>query len=178
MSGNKPKAEQAQWAVQLLTPDYVVDGTFDPNNLDSPAKYFLLGNNDSWGHLSLNVTHLQPISSQAAPLRPSSRWIFDRHSLLIATIPRDEQSTVFMLQNNQSKQTYLADVYVGSFIVHGRMVVPKSQPGEIEYFTLYRSFAVLDAEIKHLYPALQPGVIKAPCVLVCTHFLQGIVPLA
>lgn len=180
MFGNKSVSQKSSWAVQVLTPDYLVDGYFDSEEDKMETAILFKADKDpniydtgNVHFLTLTSARLQPISPVNNPINSVvlPKWNMSAMSVFVAIIPRDEASTAYFMKMNPAKHAIAADVYVGPYIIHGTIVSPESDLMEL---TAYHTFAVRDAEIEHLYSGTPLTGLKMPCLLVNTHLLQGI----
>jgi hypothetical protein len=164
------------WAIQVLTPDYLVDGLFDESLNTSTAMYYFKEWYDADGILAISASlHLtavqfQPTRLMAGPSSPATDWWGFSYSL-VALIPRDESSLAHVTKNFNPKVVIPADIYVGPYRIHGTILSPDRQLGALRY---YFNFAVRDAEIECLETGAKFQGLKAPYAIVRTHLLQGI----
>ncbi len=165
------------WAVQVLTPDYLVEGLFDDSYDNNLAIYFFQGKYDSDGQLArtasihLTSVQFQPTRHMTIPVSSATDWCTFAYSL-VALIPHDENSLAFVTKNNNPKFIIPADIYVGPYHIHGMVQSPDKQLNALRY---YFTFTVRDAEIECLEAGAKLPNMKAPYAVIRSHLMQGIV---
>lgn len=162
------------WAIQVLTPDYLVDGLYDEKQDNSTAEFFFKSDaGDSLGReasMHLTAVRFQPTRHMTIPASSATDWFVYSYSF-VAIIPRDENSTIYVAKNNNFKNLIPADIYVGPYLIHGTIL---SRDKKLSIFRYWFSIAVRDAEIECQLPGAKLQDLKAPFALVRTHLLQGI----
>jgi hypothetical protein len=175
MLGNKPGSKQP-WSIQVLTPDYLIDGGFDDSKDNGSAMYLFKAWPDMDSKLDASISmHLtsvrfQPVGSLTAPSGSVPDW-FVFSNAFVALIPRDEVSTAYVAANNASMYLIPADIFVGSYIIRGTILCPDKNLSRLKY---YFNFAVQNAQIESVTPGAKLQAFTAPFAIVRTHLIQGI----
>ena len=167
-------AEQSLWSVQVLTPDYLIDGNFDSKDVGGLSFFSMqTGSNVPVASLQLSSALLQPTGNLAMPITPVAKWITSFNDAFVGVIPLDEPSTAHALKNNKAPHPVPADVYVGPYLIRGIVMSPDKN---LEILGDVLSFLVQNARITCLTSGAQMTEIRAPNMLVRTLLLQGIAP--
>jgi hypothetical protein len=163
----------ALWALQLLTPDYLIDGFCDTDRYPiftfSSTNYQNCLPTDA---LQLSSTTIRPTGSLTVPVDSAPNWNVTFYNGFIAVIPKDEASTHFFRSNLSQYPTVPVDVYVGPYIICGALPIEKREFKKLEFLF---SFVVRDAEIDCLWPNSFLHNYKVPYAMVRTLQVQGIV---
>ena len=162
---------RSQWAVQVLTRDYLIEGNLDGER----DKYsFRLVGHDV-GTVILTSARFQPATTLAVPARPPVPQVLIHGDELVALIPRDEAGTTEDMKNNAPfKYPVPAEVYVGPYVIRGQVL---SMDKNLRVFATYVGFVVQDAVVDCLLPGAQLTGLKAPYLLVMSRHKQLVVPL-
>jgi hypothetical protein len=180
MFGAKPAASKQPWLVQVLTPDYLVEGHFDEGDENYMGLYFFRAWPDLDGKLPVSACmHLtnarfQSMSNLTLPPSSATDW-FGFPNNMLALFPRDELSLAYMFKNNAPKNLIPAEIYVGPYLIKGTILCPEKS---LIALRIYFNFAVQDAVIECLTPGAKFQSHKEPFVMVRTHLVQGIIPQA
>ena len=170
-----PVSSNTQWAVQLLTYEYLIDGYVDEKQENSNFNLNLTARGS---HVNMHVTsaRIQPTGILALPGPAPVPWVLVESINLVAVIPRDEASTTFVLKNsaNYSKYSIPAELYVGSYLIRGKVLSPEKM---LMIFEIYSTFIVQDAEISCRLPGAQLPELTAPYVLVVASRGKLLTPL-
>jgi hypothetical protein len=165
------------WAIQVLTPDYLVEGLYDDSRDNNLATYFFQTRYDTDGQLArtasihLTSAQIQPTRHMTTPVSMINDWSTYAYSL-IALIPHDDNSMAHVSKNNNPKFIIPGDIYVGPYRVHGIVQSPEKQLNSLRY---YFTFVVRDAEIECLEAGAKLQSMKVPLVVIRSHLVQGIV---
>ena len=172
---NLPVSSNAQWAVQVLTYDYLIEG-----HVDEKQEHFNFNLIQARGgpvNMHLTSARFQPTGNLAPPEPASTPWALVYAESVVAVIPRDEASTAYVLKNNADffKYPVAAEVRVGAYLIQGKVLSPDKM---LNVFESYFRFAVQDAEISCRLPGAQLTGLKAPYVLVVGSHKQLLTPAA
>lgn len=160
-----------QWAVQVLTLDYLIDGSLDSER--DKTSFRLQGHDVS--PLPLTSARFRPTGVLSVSPPPAVPWVLIYGDQLVAIIPKDEAGLANARQLNAVfKVGVKAEVYAGPYVIRGEVLSPD---GSLRVFEGYTGFPVQDAEIKCLIPGAQLGLLKAPYVLVMSRHKQALVPI-
>ena len=160
-----------KWAVQVLTLDYLIDGSLDSER--DKTSFRLQGHDVS--PLPVTSARFRPTGALSVSPPPAVPWILIYGDQLVAIIPKDEAALANACQlNAMFKVQVRAEVYAGPYVIRGQVLSPD---GSLRVFEGYTGFPVEEAEIKCLIPGAQLGVLKAPYVLVMSRHKQALVPI-
>ena len=165
------ETQKSSWLVQVLTLDYLIDGYMDA---DRDKSIFRLVNKEVLD-LPLASVQFQPAGNLTAPMHPVVPWTLVYGEQMVAIIPRDPASTACAMQNNSFfNQSFQAEVYIGSFVLRGRVLCSDRS---VRVFPMYPAFPMQDVEITCLLPGSKLAV-KAPYLVVMGSHKQLVVPVA
>lgn len=170
-----PVSSKTQWAVQVLTYDYLIEG-----QVDEKQEHFNFNLIQArGGPVNMHVTsaRFQPTGHLTPPEPASAPWALVYAESLVAVIPRDEASTAYVLKNNADlfKYPIAAEVRAGAYVIRGNVLSPDKM---LNVFESYVRFAVQDAEISCRLSGAQLVGLKAPYVLVVGSHKQLLTPIA
>ena len=168
-----PHAPNALWALQLLTPDFLIDGICDTNRYPiftfSSTNYQNCLPTDA---LQLTATTIRSTGSLVVPADAPPNWNVTFYNGFIAVIPADEASTHYF-HSNLSRYPYVpVDVYAGPYVFHGTLPIEKKEFKQLEFLF---SFVLKDVEIDCLWPQSFLHNYKVPYAMLRTLLVQGIV---
>jgi hypothetical protein len=168
----------APWAIQVLTQDYLINGFYDESQDNSTAPFFFRAWADYDGKIAnsaaMHLTNIQfqPTRASAFPGGSAADWFMYSH-MVVAVMPHDEQSTLFVANNNnKNKYMIQADIFTGSYLIRGTVLCPDRK---INRYQAYFNLPVQNAEISCLLPDARLQGLKAPFAIVRTHLIQGII---
>ena len=145
--------------VQLLTSDYLIDGTIDGskgNCLD------LLGGH--YSDIRVSSARLQATGRLSRPAGAASASAVAHGESLVAVIPRDDANRSFAATHNAMwKHPLVATLYVGPVVIRGTMLSADPIPLIIQSL---QKFPVLDVEIDCLLPGSPLTGLKPPCAVI------------
>ena len=155
-------------AVQVLTPDYLIQGYLE----DLEAWPF--------SGLLLTGVRFEPVGALQPPVATAARWFLPEFSPVLVAIPGDPVSQARTQElAGDSDYALPAELYVGPYRIQG-MVLRADDETDAEALTdtLAEYALVQDASIDCLLPGTRLPRLHAPFVVVRTgHLLQGFVPL-
>jgi hypothetical protein len=161
----------AQWAIQVLTLDYLIDGSLDADR--DKNSFRLMGHDVS--PVPVTSARFRAAGAYSLPQLPATPWLLIYGDQLVALIPRDEAGLAAARMFNAAfKVAVPAEVYAGPYVIRGQVLSPD---GSLRVFEGYTGFPVQDAEIKSLIPGAQLGLLKAPYVLVMSRHKQALIPV-
>jgi hypothetical protein len=148
--------------VQVLTLDYLIDGTVELSGQNLIRIFTLTG-----------VT-MRAARGAAAPEPLGSTWaIGEEYGGLVAVAPTDEAGHEALAEYaDTGKHELRADVFTGSYRVRGTLLAPDDDPKVLG--NLGR-LMVREPEIECLAPGATLGTWRPPSALLFMSQLQGIV---
>ena len=173
MFAKKPSTPKPLWAVQLLTTEYLVDGSLDYD--DPTGSWFLQVQAGDLAMATLNLTQarFQPTGGLNVTMPTAAKWTLPSTGLFVACIPRDEASTAYALKHNSSSRNPIsAVVFVGPYAIRGTILSPDKN---LDILGGYQAFAMEQAVIDCLVPGSRLTGLAAPYLLVRSLLLHGIV---
>lgn len=173
MLEHKPTS-QPLWTLQVLTPDYQVDGFCDINCFTPytfcSANYQIALPTDA---LQLCQVHITPVSGLQTPHELDvPNWNITFYNGFIAVIPRDKPSLQYFHDNLSHYPLYPVDVYAGPYIFHGDLPIEKKEFKKLEF--LY-SYILKDVTIDCLAPQSPLKSYQVPFAMVRTLLVEGMV---
>jgi hypothetical protein len=174
MFAKKPSTPKPLWAVQLLTTEYLVDGSLDYD--DSSGSWWFL--EAQAGQLALETLNLkqasfQPTAGLNVSMPAAATWSTPSTAAYVACIPRDEASTAYALKQNSSWRNPIpAVVFVGPYSIRGNILSREQQLGSMQISGI---FPMQQAVIDCLAPGARLTGLAAPYLLVHSLLLHGIV---
>jgi len=173
MFGKKPAAAKPLWSVQLLTPDYLVDGRLDGDDPTGPWFLTVQPQDREVATLTLSQASVQPTGALTATLPAGGNWLLPSTGQFVAVIPRDEASTAYALKHKGSSQHPIpALVFVGPYAIRGTVLSPDKY---LEILSGYQTFLMQDATIDCLAPGSRLSSLSAPYAVVSAQLLHGLV---
>jgi hypothetical protein len=163
------------WTVQILTPDYLVEGIYnkDADPYNGIELFRAPGDGDAILN-RLSSARRQSTGLLAVPAGTCKDWFFCTQSEMLAVIPRDEASTAYAVKNSKFKSVLPADIYVGSYLMRGVILNPDSAEHGLDAVTDSANFAVQNARIECKLPGVRWPGLDVPFMLVRTSRVQGI----
>ena len=171
MIGTHP-SHNALWALQLLTPDYLVDGFCDTDRYPiftfSTTNYHTCIPTDA---LQLIQTTVRTTSGLVLPEGDIPNWNVTFYNGFIAVIPKDEASTHFFYSNLGHYPDVPVDVYAGPYVFHGTLPIEKEEFKKLEFLF---SIVLKDVEIDCLWPNSTLRNYRVTYAMLRTLHIQGI----
>ena len=164
---------KALWTLQVLTPDYMIDGLCDTDRY--PIYTFSSSNYHSCiptDALQLISTRIRSTTNLQLPAYAATNWNVTFYNGFIAVIPCDENSTQYYRPNLSQYPDVSVDVYAGPYLIGGILPIEKNEFKKLEFLF---SFIVKDAVIDCLYPDSFLHDYHVSYVMVRTLLVQGIV---
>jgi len=161
------------WALQMLTPDYLVDGFCDTDQY--PIFTFSTTNYQTClpiDALQLSSTTIRATTSLALPPGDVPNWNVTFYNGFIAVIPKDEASAHYFHSNLGHYPDVPVDVYAGPYVFHGTLPIEKEEFKKLEFLF---SIVLKDVEIDCLWPNSFLHAYKVPYAMLRTLHIQGIV---
>jgi hypothetical protein len=152
-----PPAPKTQWAVEVLTGDYLIAGAVDADR-NKLAVQVAGGVLDDFRIFS---ACWQPRGILAAPTDLAAPWALDYADSLVALIPRDQASLDYAQKANSSwRYAVPAEVYVGPYRFRGSVLSPDKP---LRVFAGYTTgFVAQQVQISSLLPSARLSGLKAP----------------
>jgi hypothetical protein len=162
------------WAIQLLTPDYLIYGFIDS---DASDRYYSLTAADTTSSPSSCVMHLTQAAFRPAtnlvPIDPSpTEWFSFGWNAFLVALPWDQSSVNYLVKENSYKFLVPADLYVGNYLIQGKVWSRDRSEKDLSHLGFAHRFIVQDVTIDCLLPGSQLHGFKAPFAVVRTHLLQ------
>jgi hypothetical protein len=168
MFKKKESAPKPPAAVQILTPDYLIEGY-----LDDLTNWPFEG-------VTLTSVRFEPTGVLTPPASTAANWCLPENSPVVAAIPRDEASLAYTKKiYRNDKYALPAEIYVGPYLIQG-MILRSDEDNDPGFLaaTLDEYMVVQDAVIDCLLPGARLKRLGAPLVVVRTdQLLQGFVVL-
>jgi hypothetical protein len=172
----KPSKPKMPWAVRVLTPDFLVDGSFNESDKTPWTSFFrAVSNTDTGPQEIMRLTSARMHSSSGrlpVPADVQPNWVVSQSGSIIAVIPHDETSIKYVAEANSRNTALPADLYVGPYLIRG-VLLNASQ--DIGYLDSCFSVVLKDAQIDCLLPGSSIKSLQAPYAIVRTLLMQGIV---
>ncbi len=167
-----PPTPKKNWAVDVLTTDYLISGYLDG---DRNALAFQLMGGD-FSSLILTNAKLTPTGADAAPDSLSAPWVVAYGDTLVAVIPRDPASLQYaMARNGDWKHPQPAEIHAGHYLVRGTILSPAN---DVRTFAAYTTgFIVQQAAITSLLPGARFAGLSAPYVMFVGRHKHFVRPL-
>ena len=173
MFGKKqPPTPKLPWDIQLLTPDYVVQGHMDGD--DPTGGWFLNVQPSDLAVATLKLTQasVQPTGALNVNLPTGGTWLLPSTAQFVAVIPRDEASTAYAIKNKgHSQHPIPVVVFVGPYAIRGTVLSPDTY---LDILSDYQTFAMQDVVIDCLTPGARLTGLTAPYIVVRSLLLHGI----
>ncbi len=169
MFRKKDSAAKPPAAVQILTPDYLVDGYIEENDGGWPLSGF-----------TLTSVRFEPTGPLNPPATTAANWCMLEKSPMVAAIPRDESILAYTKKLFRDwKYPLPAELYVGPYLIQGIVLcVIKDTDLTVLMSALDEEAVVQDVVIDCLLPGTRLKRLSAPLAVVHTgNLLQGLVAL-
>jgi hypothetical protein len=165
-------ASPVQWAVQVLTLDYLIDGCIDEQR---NRIAFHLVNGDARA-LRVMQARIAPTGALQAPVRSDVPYVLVYGSRLVALIPRDQASTDYALRQNASFRIPIpAEVYAGPYLLRGQVLSPDSK---LRVFSGYAAFPMQSVTVTCLAPGARMAPFGVPYLLLIGNHRQMVAAAA
>lgn len=179
-----PPPARKNWAVDVLTTDYLISGHLDGDR--NALAFQLLGGDFS--SLILTSARLTPTGAptgaptgtatggDAVPDSLSAPWVVAYGDTLVAVIPRDAGSLDFAKQRNSDwKHPQPAEIHAGHYLVRGTIYSPAN---DVRTFAAYTTgFIVQEATITSLLPGARFAGLSAPYAMFVGRHKHFVRPL-
>ena len=169
MFRKKESAARPLAAVQILTPDYLVEGYIDVDDSGWP-----------FGPVKLTSVRFEPTGSLTPPATTAANWYVLGKSPVVAAIPRDE-SILAHTQKRYPNEKYplAAELYVGPYLIQGIVLRSLEETDPLTLMSTLDEYVVVqDVAIDCLLPGTRLKRLSAPLALVSTeNLLHGFVVL-
>jgi len=161
--GMAPRAPEAPWKVQLLTPVCLVEGLLQT----AEQVWSSLQDPDDPQQLTLTAAQLRSLIDTGMMPRTVSRWTMPLMSL-IGFIPRDEASTAMVEQLiSVYQQTSPVVIYAGPYRIRATLLSDEAEP------LADPGIVAGEAEISHLPEQTHSPRIRARLLLLNRHWIYG-----
>jgi hypothetical protein len=163
------------WAIQLLTPDYLIYGFIDSEASD---RYYTLTSAETSSTPSTCVVHLTQATfrpaSNLVPIDPSpTEWYSVGWNAFLAVMPWDQASVDYLVKESSHKSLIPADIYIGPYLIQGKVWSRNKSGTDLSFLAYAHRFIVQDVCINCLLPGSQLHDLKAPFAVLRTHLLQS-----
>ena len=162
------------WAIQLLTPDYLVYGFIDSEASD---RFYTLTYAETSSTPSSCVIHLTQAAFRPASILPPpdpspTDCFFTGWNAFLAAMPWDQASVDYLVKENTCKSLVPADIFISSYHIQGKIWSRDKSPADLSALRFAHRFIVQDVCINNLLPGSQLHDLKAPFAVLRTHLLQ------
>jgi len=170
----KPSAPKPLWRLQLLTEEYLVEGSFNPDEYKvGSADIFEMscenildgGGIEAFHRLSLTDVTLNPTGVLSLPEQRYPEWstaVFDQ---VIAVIPRDGASLLAAQKAFREYHYPLpVEAYAGPYRLRGKLMSDSSIPTRSP-FLMNQVVPLVEAEIDNLLPGARLNSLQAEWLL-------------
>ena len=167
MFGRKPKLPAPDLAIQILTPEYIIDGYCDPE--DNLFEYLSMAAQDDDLNYAFKSAYVQPTGVLSIPPFTCQEWHGAFLSSIIALIPRDDASLEAARSAFEDYEyPFHAEFFAGQYLVRGALM------SDIEEEPNFNLFAVVkDAEIESLLPGAKMGRLSFPLLILNGMHIHG-----
>jgi hypothetical protein len=168
------------WTIQVLTPDFLLDGRIltDPiTDATWTDPYILKAYEHNYIYEStvdlvyLTETKFQPTGNLAATDNIGTDCVINILNS-IAFIPRDEASTAYLVKQNKFKSMFSADMYIGSYLIRGKVWNPDKPDSELKTIKKYLRLVMQDVTIDCQLPGAKLRGLKTQYAVLCTRYFQ------
>ncbi len=181
LAPRKALPQKPLWRLQLLTGDYLIDGSLNPDEyLVGSSNIFDLacestldaGGIEAFHRLQLSQVQLQPTGLLALPARSYAFWDMPVFDQVLAIIPRDDLSLQAAQKAFKEYRYPLpVDLYAGHYRLQGKILsdstIPRRSP-----FLMSQLVPLVEAEIASLLPGAQLPPLHADWLLLNGHALM------
>lgn len=158
------------WAVQILTVDYLIEGTLDASR-ERAAFNLVAGDARA---IRVDGPQVVPTGDLVVPPRPAVPWALVYGNRLVAIIPRDRACLDFAIKANDSFDTPIpGEVFAGPYVFSGTIMSPDRKLRILEGYT---SLVLHNATIDCLVPGTKMPRLQAPYVMVLGNHKNFVVP--
>jgi hypothetical protein len=171
------------WNIQVLTPDYLIDGKIDPeggsDRTFSDVYIFqadMAGSGPCTSSVYMAEARFQPAGNLVPPAAASTGWYLSGFNPFLAVMPRDDLSKTFLEKHNKYKSLIPGDLYVGNYLIRGTVWSPSKPDDSLGFMRMYSKVVVQDVTIDCLLPGSTLKGLQAPYAVVRTHLLQCAMP--
>jgi hypothetical protein len=171
-SKKQPKAPSNPWLVQILTPEYLIDGYCQPEedlflSLSTSSYTDILG-------ITLTSAYIQPTGNLSISPFSSPKWILSFSSMCLAVIPRDESSLKAAREAfNEYQYPFHVVLYAGPFIIRGTML-SNDEDDPTPFYENFTFFPMIEADIDCLIPGSKLSRLNAPFLALNSIYLHGL----
>ena len=173
MLRSKSSTPTQPWVLQLLTLNYLIEGSMLPNGEVST----LLAGGPHY-YESRYVTTLTNVKVQATGNHTTQdffapEWTVEHRGGLVGLIPRNEACTQDMLKLTQGKKlVFRAVIYAGPYVIRATL----EQPAPTHAFETYAFMPAKDAQIDCQLPGARLVGFRVPLMVVNRELWQGYYP--
>jgi hypothetical protein len=168
MFGRKhSKQPDSDLAVQILTPEYLIEGYSDPK--DDLFEYLSTANPDDDFNFILTSVRVQPAGILCIPPFSCQEWHGSFLSSIIALMPRDDASLqAARAAFEDYEYPFRAEIFAGQYLVRGALMSDsEDSPNYLNFVT------VKDAEIESLLPEAKMGHLSFPLLFLNGMHIHG-----
>jgi hypothetical protein len=158
-SNDKPAA--APIPVQILTTEYLIEGS-----APGDQQYYLPTGSEYFSPIELSGARLTAAGGEGIPARTMDRFEVKGDAVVALIVGQDpagmRQFESYLNFRNALKGTF----FVGPYLMEGTLMAPGSDQ-------FNHALLITDAVIRHSSPKSKIGELRAPYVLINTHWLHG-----
>jgi hypothetical protein len=168
------------WTIQVLTLDFLLEGRILTNPITDVAwsdPYIFKTYEHNYIYESsvdlvyLTETQFQRTNNVVATDDIGTDCVINIHNS-IAFIPRDEASTTYLLKQNKFKNMFTADMYIGSYLIRGKVWSPDKPDSGLKTLKKYLRLVVQDVTIDCQLPGAKLRGLEAQYAVLCTRYFQ------
>ncbi len=163
MFGKKKDSEKdaAPFPLEILTTQYHIQGM-----AAADTQLFIPGGVEYWYPITLTGATISAVGGDHNLVRTAN--IFEvKGDAVVAVIPRKDATTMARYESYEPFKVVMKGIfYFGPYVIEGTMMGVGSN-------RFNAALLILDAVIRHVSPKSTLGELRAPHVLVNTHWLQG-----
>ena len=161
----KPPVSEMPWAIQVLTTEYLMDGTVQPDVYRSPAYNgdLFVAASDTVGEsglktfqfLHLTAVQVKPTGNLTTPVQSFSEWRLAACANVVAIIPNDDASQQAAQKAfKHCKYPVGAVVYAGPYRIRGTALSDSAGSLHAPLMTEWSLLPIQEAEIDSQLPGL------------------------
>jgi hypothetical protein len=169
----QPAGPKAQWVVQVLTRDFLIEG-FMPADDDVSSSFLevIIDADLSGSLLTLTQPNLQPAGATAVGVPANSKWVLPANTEFVAIIPGNDEALKYAVSHAGTSITRIGAVVLAAhYVIRGTVLCPGG--GGLEMLSDYTLFAMQDCVIDYVGPGARLTNMDAPFMLVRTQQVQG-----
>ena len=155
------------WAVQILTPEYLVDGYSDSE--DNIFEYLSVADSDDDFDYTFTSARVQPTGLLTIPPFSCQEWTCAFLTSVVAVLPRDDASLKAVQKAwEDSEYSYRAELFAGPYLIRGAIQSDSQDHPSFATFML-----VTGATVESLLPGAQLARLNADALALNGMHVHG-----